>query len=225
VTPSPLHLILLSLWTVALATSAYHAYDPFTWILEVFPAVIGVAILILTYRKFRLTNLLYVLIFVHSLILMLGGHYTYARVPVGFWMEGIFGFTRNNYDRIGHFAQGFVPAMIARELFLRHKVIRRGPWMVAVIILACLGISAIYELFEWATAVFSGAAAEAFLGTQGDPWDTQEDMFTAGIGASVALLLLSRVQDTALSRLPLPAYGPKEPSPQSGDSDAPHTEA
>ena len=201
-TPSPLHLALLSLWTVALAASAYHSYDLFTWILEVFPAVIGIGLLIVTYRRFRLTNLLYVLFFVHSLILMLGGHYTYAQVPLGFWMENIFGFTRNNYDRIGHFAQGFVPAIIARELFLRHKVIRRGAWMVTVIILVCLGISAIYELFEWRTAVFSGSAAEAFLGTQGDPWDTQEDMFTAGIGASAALLLLSRVHDNALSRLP-----------------------
>ena len=193
-----LHLGLLSLWALALAASAYHSYDPFTWILEVSPAIIGVGLLIVTYRRFRLTNLLYVLIFVHSLILMLGGHYSYARVPLGFWMEDIFGFTRNNYDRIGHFAQGFVPAIIARELFLRHKVIRRGAWLATIIILVCLGISAIYELFEWATAVFSGSAADLFLGTQGDPWDTQEDMLTAGIGASVALLLLSRVHDDAL---------------------------
>jgi putative membrane protein len=206
VTPSPLHLALLSLWTVALAASAYHSYDLFTWILEVFPAVIGIGLLIATYRRFRLTNLLYVLIFVHSLILMLGGHYSYARVPLGFWMENLFGFMRNDYDRIGHFAQGFVPAMIARELFLRHKVVRRGAWMVTVIILVCLGISAIYELFEWRTAVFSGSAAEAFLGTQGDPWDTQEDMFMAGIGASAALLLLSRAHDRALSRLPSTGY-------------------
>jgi len=210
VTPSPLHLALLSLWTLALAASAYHSYDPFTWILEVFPAVIGIGLLIATYRKFRLTNLLYVLIFVHSLILMLGGHYTYARVPLGFWMERTFGFTRNNYDRIGHFAQGFVPALIARELFLRHKVVRRGAWMATVIILVCLGISAIYELFEWRTAVFSGSAADAFLGTQGDPWDTQEDIFMAGVGASAALLLLSRMHDTALSRLPFPESGAKE---------------
>jgi putative membrane protein len=202
-----LHLALLSLWTLALAASAYHSYDRFTWILEVFPAVLGIGLLILAYRRFRLTNLLYVLIFIHSLILMLGGHYSYARVPLGVWMEGVFGFTRNNYDRIGHFAQGFVPAIIARELFLRHKVMRRGAWMVTVIILVCLGISAIYELFEWRTAVFFGSAAESFLGTQGDPWDTQEDMFMAGVGASVALLLLSRVHDRALLRLPFPRSG------------------
>jgi putative membrane protein len=201
---SPLHLALHSLWTLALATSAYHSYDSFTWILEVFPAVIGIGLLIVTYRRFRLTNLLYVLIFVHSLILMLGGHYSYARVPLGFWMEGMFGFTRNNYDRIGHFAQGFVPAMIARELFLRHRVVRRGPWMATVIILICLGISAMYELLEWRTSLLSGSAADAFLGTQGDPWDTQEDMFMAGVGASIALLLLSRVHDIALTRLPVP---------------------
>jgi putative membrane protein len=207
VTPSPLHLALLSLWIVAMAASAYHSIDLFTWILEVFPAVIGIGLLIASYRRFRLTNLLYGLIFVHSLILMLGGHYTYARVPLGFWMENIFGFTRNDYDRIGHFAQGFVPAMIARELFLRHKVIRRGAWMVAVIVLVCLGISAIYELFEWRTAVFSGAAAEDFLGTQGDPWDTQEDMAMAGVGAAAALLVLSRVHDRALSRLKSDASG------------------
>jgi putative membrane protein len=214
VTPSPLHLALLSLWTVALAASAYHSYDLFTWVLEVFPAVIGIGLLIVTYRRFRLTNLLYVLIFVHSLILMVGGHYSYARVPLGFWMENVFGFTRNNYDRIGHFAQGFVPAIVARELFLRHKVVRRGAWMVTVIILVCLGISAIYELFEWRTAVFSGSAAEAFLGTQGDPWDTQEDMSMAGVGASAALLLLSRVHDSALLRLPFPGARAEERSHQ-----------
>ena len=209
---SPLHVALLSLWTLALAISAYHSYDSFTWILEVFPAVIGIGLLIVTYRRFRLTNLLYVLIFVHSLILMLGGHYSYAREPLGFWMEGMFGFTRNNYDRIGHFAQGFVPAMLARELFLRHRVIRRGPWMATVIILVCLGISAMYELFEWRTALLSGSAADAFLGTQGDPWDTQEDMFMAGVGASVALLLLSRVHDIALTRLPVPGTCAEEQS-------------
>jgi len=202
VTPSPLHLALLSLWTLALAASAYHSYDLFTWILEVFPAVIGIGLLIATYRRFRLTDLLYGLIFVHSLILMLGGHYSYARVPLGFWMENIFGFTRNNYDRIGHFAQGFVPAIIARELFLRRKVVRRGAWMAAVIILVCLGISAIYELFEWRTAVFSGSAAEAFLGTQGDPWDTQEDMFLALIGAICALVFMSYWQNRQMRKLP-----------------------
>lgn len=196
-----LHRTLLALWIAALAASAYRAYDPFTWVLEVFPAVIGVGVLLATYRRFPLTNLAYGLIFVHSLILMLGGHYTYVRVPLGFWMEQTFGFARNHYDRIGHFAQGFVPAVVARELFLRHSVVRRGGWLATVVILICLGISAIYELIEWVTAELTGSAADAFLGTQGDVWDTQKDMFLAGIGASASLLLLSRFHDAALSRL------------------------
>lgn len=191
---------LLALWCVALAVSAYRPLDPFTWLLEVAPAIIGIVVLLATYKRFRLTNLLYGLIFVHSLILMLGGHYTYAEVPLGFWMQDWFGFTRNHYDRIGHFAQGFVPAMITRELLLRHSVVRRGAWMALLIVLSCLGISAIYELIEWWTAELSGSAADAFLGTQGDQWDTQKDMFLAGLGASAALLLLSRTHDAQLPR-------------------------
>jgi putative membrane protein len=193
---------LLALGTVALAASAWRPADSFTWFLEIFPAILGVAAMIATYRRFPLTNLLYVLIFVHSLILMLGGHYTYAQVPLGFWMQEAFGFTRNHYDRIGHFAQGLVPAMIARELFLRHRVITRGPWLVLVIFLCCLGVSAIYELVEWGTAEASGSAADAFLGTQGDPWDTQKDMFLCGIGAITALATLSPLHDRALQRVP-----------------------
>ncbi len=191
----------MALGVAALAASGWRPTDPFTWILEVFPAILGAAVMIATYRRFRLTNLLYVLIFVHALILMAGGHYTYAQVPLGFWIQDVFGFTRNHYDRIGHFAQGFVPAMIARELFVRHRVMARGAWMALVIVLCCLGISAIYELIEWWTAVMSGSAADAFLGTQGDPWDTQKDMFMAGIGAITALLTLSRVHDRALRRV------------------------
>jgi putative membrane protein len=195
---SPLHSALLVVWLLALAASGYQPHDPFTWILEVFPAILGIGLLIATYRRFRFTDLLYGLIFFHSLILMLGGHYTYAEVPLGFWMQDAFGFARNHYDRIGHFAQGFVPAMIARELFLRREILQRGPWLVTIIILTCLGISAIYELIEWGTAELSGSAADAFLGTQGDVWDTQKDMFLAGIGASSALVLLSRLHDSQL---------------------------
>jgi len=191
-------LIFLIIGVVALAISGYRPSDPFTWLLEIFPAVIGAVVMIATYRRFPLTTLLYALILLHSLILMLGGHYTYAQVPLGFWMQDAFGFTRNHYDRIGHFAQGFVPAMIARELFLRHRVVKRGAWLFAVIVLCCLGISAIYELIEWWTAELSGSAADAFLGTQGDPWDTQKDMFMAGIGAAVALITLGRAHDRAL---------------------------
>jgi putative membrane protein len=197
----PAHLALLALWAIALAVSAYDAYDPFTWVLEVFPAVIGVAVLAITYRRFPLTDLLYVLIFVHSLILMGGGHYTYARVPLGFWMERTFHFTRNHYDRIGHFAQGFVPALAAREVFLRKKIVKPGPWLVTIVIFGCLGVSALYELFEWVTAVTMGSSADAFLGTQGDPWDTQEDMCMAGIGAITAFLVMTRFHDRQIARL------------------------
>jgi len=181
--------------------SAIDVYDPFTWVLEVFPAIIAVAVLAVSYRRFPLTNLLYVLIFIHSLILMAGGHYTYARVPLGFWMESTFHFTRNHYDRIGHFAQGFVPAIAAREVFLRKKIVKPGPWLIAVVIFGCLGVSALYELFEWVTAVTMGSSADAFLGTQGDPWDTQEDMCMAGIGAICAFLFFSRIHDRAIARL------------------------
>jgi putative membrane protein len=154
-----------------------------------------------TYRRFPLTNLLYCLIFVHALILMVGGHYTYAEVPLGYWMEDWFGFTRNHYDRIGHFAQGFVPAIIARELLLRNRVVNpgRSGWLGLVIVLSCLGVSAIYELIEWGTAVWTGSSADAFLGTQGDVWDSQKDMFMAGIGALAAVCTLSRSHDRALT--------------------------
>jgi putative membrane protein len=198
-------LAFLVIGIAVLVVSGYRPLDPFTWVLEIFPAVIGAAVMIATYRRFPLTTLLYALILIHALILMLGGHYTYAQVPLGFWMQGAFGFTRNHYDRIGHFAQGFVPAMIARELFLRHRVVKRGAWLLAVVVLCCLGVSAIYELIEWWTAELSGSAAEAFLGTQGDPWDTQKDMCMAGIGAAAALLTLGRVHDRALSSVSLDA--------------------
>jgi putative membrane protein len=148
-----------------------------------------------------LTNLLYALIFVHALILMLGGHYTYAKVPLGFWMQDWFGFTRNHYDRIGHFAQGFVPALAAREVLLRRGVLKRGGWLVFVVICVCLAVSALYELIEWQAAVIGGAGADAFLGTQGDVWDTQEDMATCLVGAAAALLLLSRRHDRQIAAL------------------------
>jgi putative membrane protein len=141
------------------------------------------------------------LIFVHSLILMLGGHYTYARVPLGFWMQEAFGFARNHYDRIGHFAQGFVPALIAREVLLRRTPLRRGGWLFFIVSSICLAISACYEFIEWWSAVIGGSAATDFLGTQGDPWDTQWDMFIALIGSIVAQLTLARVQDRQLARL------------------------
>jgi putative membrane protein len=155
-----------------------------------------------TQRRFPLTPLLYALIFVHAAILMLGGHYTYARVPLGDWMQASFGLARNPYDGIGHFAQGFIPAIAARELLLRHTGLQRGGWLAVVIVLACLGVSAAYELIEWGAAVALGQGADEFLGTQGDPWDTQKDMALAGLGALAALVSLSRWHDRQLATLP-----------------------
>jgi putative membrane protein len=157
-----------------------------------------------TQRRFPLTPMLYGLIFVHACVLMLGGHYSYARVPLGEWMRETFAFERNHYDRIGHFMQGFVPAIAARELLLRHTGLQRGGWLFTVVTAVALAISAIYELIEWGTAVTLGAGADEFLATQGDPWDTQKDMAMAWIGAMVAQLLLARWHDRQLSALPLP---------------------
>ena len=157
------HAALLGVWILALIVSAIGTADRFTWLLEVAPAIIGVAALAATYRRFPFTNLVYGLIFIHSLILMLGGHYTYAKVPLGFWMQDVFHFSRNHYDRIGHFAQGFVPAMIAREIFIRKKVINGDAWRATLIVAVCLAISALYELIEWRTSVMSGSAADACL--------------------------------------------------------------
>ena len=192
---------LLVIGLLALAVSRVHPYEAGTWVMEVFPIFIAVPILVLTHRGFPLTPLVYTLILVHACILMLGGHYTYARVPLGFWMETIFGFTRNNYDRIGHFAQGFVPALIAREILLRRTPLRRGGWLFYIVCSICLAISACYEFIEWWSAVIGGSGADAFLGTQGDVWDTQWDMLYALIGSIVAQLTLTRVQDGQLAAM------------------------
>jgi putative membrane protein len=184
-----------------LALSAWKPYDLATWAMEVAPVVVVLVILWATHQRFPLTPLLLGLIFVHACILILGGHYTYARVPLGDWMQQVFALPRNPYDGIGHFAQGFIPAIAARELLLRHTGLQRGAWLFAVIVLACLGVSAAYELIEWGAAVALGQGAEEFLGTQGDPWDTQKDMALAGLGAVAALLLLSRLHDRQLAAL------------------------
>ncbi len=199
----PLHAALLAGLLVVFVWSAVHPHDYFTWLLEVCPAIIGVGILIATYRRFRFTTLVYVLVCAHSVILMIGGHYTYAEVPLGYWMERAFHMTRNNYDKIGHFAQGFVPALVAREVLLRTSPLRRGGWLFFIVASICLAVSAAYELFEWAVAVLSGSAADAFLGTQGYVWDTQSDMLFALIGALAALLLLGQAQDKQLQKLGL----------------------
>ncbi len=182
-----------------LALSAVRPYEIGTWLMEVLPVFVVLPLLWLTQRRFPLTRLLYVLIFVHACVLILGGHYTYARVPLGEWMREAFGFERNHYDRIGHLMQGFVPAMAARELLLRHTPLQRGGWLFTIVTAVALAISAIYELIEWGAAVALGSGADEFLGTQGDPWDTQTDMAMAWIGAMLAQALLSRRHDRQLA--------------------------
>ncbi len=190
----------LVLFVVVLAVSAVGCKDRFTWLLEVLPALVAAPILVLTYARFHFTSMLYGLMLLHAGILMVGGHYTYAEVPLGFWMERVFHLARNDYDRIGHFAQGFVPALVAREILIRHRVVRTRGWLVVFVMSFCMAVSAIYELFEWLAAVTTSNGATAFLGTQGDPWDTQEDMFTCLVGAAVALIAMSRLHDRALRR-------------------------
>lgn len=194
--------ILLIVGAALLAVSGVQPYDRLTWILEVFPVFLAIPLLVLTARRFPLTSLTYRLIFIHALILMLGGHYTYERVPLGYWAQHVFGFARNHYDRLGHFAQGFVPAILAREILLRRSPLRPGKWLFFLVLCVCLSVSAVYELIEWWTAVLGGSAAGAFLGTQGDPWDTQWDMFLALVGAVMAQLLLGSVHDRQLLRRP-----------------------
>ena len=194
---------LLLVVIAVLIWSGINPRDRFTWFLEVLPVIVGVGLLIATYCRFPFTPIIYYLVAVHAVILMVGGHYTYAEVPLGFWMRDLFHFTRNHYDRIGHFVQGFVPALIAREMLLRTSPLRRGKWLTGIVISICLAISALYELTEWWVAEATGEAAQAFLGTQGDPWDTQWDMFMALIGAISSLLLLSRWHDRQIARMGL----------------------
>ena len=192
---------LLALGAACLAVSAIGVEDRTTWLLEVFPIFIAVPLLLATARPFPLTPLVYRLVFVHALILMLGGHYTYAKVPLGFWLQDAFHLARNHYDRLGHFAQGFVPAIVAREILLRRTPLRAGKWLFFIVACICLSVSACYEFVEWAAAVLGGASADAFLGTQGDVWDTQWDMLMALVGAVTAQLLLARTHDRQLTRL------------------------
>ncbi len=199
---SPLHLLLLFATALVFAWSAWQPYDRLTWWLETIPGIIGAAVLIATYSRFRFTTLVYTLIALHICILCVGGHYTYARVPLFEWLKPIFGWHRNHYDRLGHFAQGFVPALIARELFVRREIIPSRGWIFAIVLFVCLGISALYELIEWWTALASGSAANEFLATQGDIWDTQEDMFMALIGALCALLFFAGWQNRQMRKLP-----------------------
>ena len=203
---------LLLLIAVALILSGLAPYDRTTWWLEVFPILLGAPILVATYRRFPLSSLLYTLLAVHALILILGGHYTYARVPLGFWAQDLFGFARNHYDRLGHFAQGFVPAILVREVLLRTSPLRPGRWLFVLVTAVCLAFSACYEFIEWWAALLGGHSAEAFLGTQGDVWDTQWDMFLALIGAITAQLVLARVHDRALKTLSVQAQLVDQPN-------------
>jgi len=188
----------LIIFAAVFVWSVIRPADLFTWVLEVSPAVVGLFVLLSTRRTFPLTSLLYWLILLHCIVLMVGGHYTYAEVPLFNWIRDAFGLERNNYDKVGHLVQGFVPALIARELLIRKAVVRGRGWLNFVVVCFCLSLSAFYELVEWAVAVAVGISAEAFLGTQGYSWDTQSDMAYALAGAVLALLLLSRYHDRQL---------------------------
>jgi putative membrane protein len=192
--------ILITLFFIGLIWSGIKPHDYFTWILEVFPGILGFMALVLTYRQFQFTYLTYSLILIHCYILFVGGHYTYAEVPLFDWIKEVFHQSRNNYDKVGHFAQGFVPAMIIRELFVRKKIVRKGPWTGFLTVCVCLSISAFYEFIEWFIAIVSGQSAEAFLGTQGYVWDTQSDMLFATIGAICMVILISKIQDKQIDK-------------------------
>jgi len=196
-----LKLAWLSIFFLFLAWSAWQPHDYPTWWLEVLPALIALAVLAATRKIFPLTTLAYWLILFHAVILMIGGHYTYAEVPIGDWVSELTGGERNNYDKLGHLVQGFVPAIVIREVLLRNRVIGRRGWLNFVVISICLAISAFYELIEWWVALLSGEAAESFLGTQGYVWDTQSDMFLALTGAALALLIFGRLHDRQLRKL------------------------
>lgn len=195
------NVFLLAGVATALIISGISPYDRLTWLLEVAPVLIVAPLLTLTYRTFPLTRLLYWLIALHALILILGGHYTYARVPLGTWFQEAFGLARNHYDRIGHLAQGFIPAIAAREILLRRSPLVNGKWLFFIVTCICLAISAFYEFIEWWAALLSEEASQAFLGTQGDHWDTQWDMFLALNGAIFAQLLLGRLHSKQIGEL------------------------
>jgi len=193
-------LLWISTFTIIFAWSAIEPKDQFTWFLEVFPVIIASILMIYTYNSFRLTRLLYTLILIHMIILMVGGHYTYAEVPLFDTIRDMLGQDRNNYDKLGHFAQGFIPAIVAREILIRKNVVNGKRWLILFVLSITLGFSAFYELIEWWVALYSGEDAEAFLGTQGYVWDTQSDMGYALLGSIVALITLSRVHDQELNQ-------------------------
>ena len=191
--------VLLTAFGAVFVWSLVRPHDYFTWLLEVFPAIIGIALVIATRKRFPLTPLLLTLLTLHAIILMIGGHYTYAEVPFGFWVRDFFHMARNDYDRLGHFAQGFVPAILAREILIRRNVVRGRGWLFGIVVAICLAISAAYELLEWSVSIATGSKGDAFLGTQGDVWDTQKDMATALVGAIIAQLTLAAWHDRQLA--------------------------
>jgi putative membrane protein len=196
-----LKLAWLTIFLACLAWSGWQPHDYPTWWLEVAPALIALIVLFITRKRFPLTVLAYWLILVHCVILMVGGHYTYAEVPLGNWVSEWAGGARNNYDKLGHFAQGFIPAIVVREVLIRNQVVARRGWLSLIVISICLAFSAFYELVEWWVALLSGEAAESFLGTQGYIWDTQSDMLLALLGAGAAIILLSRVHDRQIQNI------------------------
>lgn len=193
--------LLLAILAPVFLWSAIRPHDLFTWLLEVMPVIIALPLLVATYKKFRFTRLAYALMLAHSVILIIGGHYTYALVPLGDWVRDAFDLTRNHYDRLGHFAQGFIPAIIGREILIRLSPVKSGRWLFFMVASICLAISAFYELIEWSVAEMTGTHAEAFLGMQGDIWDSQKDMALALVGAIIAQLTLAGAHDRQIRRL------------------------
>ena len=193
--------ILISLFLLGLIISAINPHDYFTWILEVFPAIIGFAVLLVTFKKFQFSYLTYVMILFHCYVLFIGGHYTYAEVPLFDWIREVFHQSRNNYDKVGHFTQGFVPATITRELLIRKDVVKKGGWLSFLTVCVCLSISAFYEFLEWFVAIVSGQNSDSFLGTQGYVWDTQSDMLYAFMGALSMIILFSKIQDRQIEKV------------------------
>jgi len=192
---------LLIIISMVFIWSVIHPKDYFTWMLEVLPGVIGIGILLVTYRKFRFTNLVYTLIAIHCCILFVGGHFTYAEVPLFDWIRDTFHQSRNNYDKVGHLAQGLVPALIIREIFLRNEVINKKRWLAFILVCICMAISVTYEFIEWLVSILTGESGDSFLGTQGYIWDTQSDMLYATIGAILALVLFSKLHDKQLKSI------------------------
>jgi putative membrane protein len=192
--------ILVGLFLAVMIVSAIHPHDYFTWTLEVFPAILGFLTLCLTFNQFRFSTFTYSLILIHCTILFIGGHYTYAQVPVFDWIKEVFHQSRNNYDKVGHFAQGFIPAAITRELLIRKEIVKSNNWIAFFTVCICLSISVLYEFIEWFVAIVSGQSSEAFLGTQGDVWDTQSDMLFALIGATCMVVFIAKIQDKQINK-------------------------